>query len=116
MSALVSGDEVIGGAINLTGLLYVRATHVGSESALAQIISLVEDAQASKVGRFHLTLPCLPLKRMQTQPPPPSLGTHTADGGQDLELLRSNHHFDLTRVIALLDRSWFPPAFLGSWL
>lgn len=40
---------MIGGAINLTGLLYVRATHVGSESALAQIISLVEDAQASKV-------------------------------------------------------------------
>ncbi|KAH9285548.1 Copper-transporting ATPase 2 [Echinococcus granulosus] len=39
---------VVGGAINLTGLLYIQATHIGSESALAQIIALIEDAQSSK--------------------------------------------------------------------
>ncbi|VDK34299.1 unnamed protein product [Taenia asiatica] len=42
------GNVVVGGAINLTSLLYVRATHIGSESTLAQIIALIEDAQSSK--------------------------------------------------------------------
>jgi Cu+-exporting ATPase len=42
------GDEVIGGTINKTGAFRFRATKVGRETALAQIIKLVEDAQASK--------------------------------------------------------------------
>ncbi|KAL5112897.1 Copper-transporting ATPase 1 [Taenia crassiceps] len=42
------GNIVVGGAINLTSLLYVQTTHIGSESTLAQIIALVEDAQSSK--------------------------------------------------------------------
>ncbi len=42
------GDEVIGGTINKTGAFRFRATRVGSETALAQIIKLVEDAQTSK--------------------------------------------------------------------
>jgi len=42
------GDEVIGGTMNKTGALRFRATRVGRETALAQIIRLVEDAQASK--------------------------------------------------------------------
>ena len=42
------GDTVIGGAINGAGLLHVKATGVGAESMLAQIIRLVESAQASK--------------------------------------------------------------------
>ena len=42
------GDTVIGGAVNGAGLLHVRAIGVGAESMLAQIIRLVESAQASK--------------------------------------------------------------------
>lgn len=43
-----AGDAVIGGTINKTGAFKFKATRVGSETALAQIIKLVEDAQASK--------------------------------------------------------------------
>ncbi|MDR5695059.1 MAG: heavy metal translocating P-type ATPase [Armatimonadota bacterium] len=42
------GDEVIGGTMNKTGAFKFQATRVGKETALAQIIKLVEDAQASK--------------------------------------------------------------------
>ncbi len=43
-----AGDEVIGGTINKTGAFKFEATKVGKETALAQIIKLVEDAQGSK--------------------------------------------------------------------
>src|SRR5512143_1632430 len=43
-----TGDAVIGGAINKTGAFKFKATRVGKETALAQIIKLVENAQASK--------------------------------------------------------------------
>lgn len=42
------GDQVIGATINKQGLLRIEATKVGRESALAQIIRLVEEAQGSK--------------------------------------------------------------------
>lgn len=42
------GDEVIGGTINKTGAFRFEAAKVGKETALAQIIKLVEDAQGSK--------------------------------------------------------------------
>ncbi len=43
-----AGDQVIGGTMNKTGAFRFRATKVGKETALAQIIRLVEEAQASK--------------------------------------------------------------------
>ncbi len=43
-----SGDAVFGATMNTNGLLRVRATAVGADSALARIIRLVEDAQGSK--------------------------------------------------------------------
>ena len=43
-----AGDEVIGATINKTGAFKFRATKVGSETALAQIVKLVEEAQGSK--------------------------------------------------------------------
>lgn len=43
-----TGDTVIGATINKQGLLKIKATKVGKETALAQIIKLVEQAQGSK--------------------------------------------------------------------
>ncbi|MCI4675922.1 heavy metal translocating P-type ATPase [Candidatus Mycolicibacterium alkanivorans] len=42
------GDSVIGASINTTGTLRVRATRVGSDTVLAQIVSMVQEAQNSK--------------------------------------------------------------------
>jgi Cu+-exporting ATPase len=42
------GDPLIGATLNKIGLLKFEATKVGKETALAQIIRLVEDAQGSK--------------------------------------------------------------------
>src|SRR5216110_2773284 len=42
------GDEVIGATLNTTGSITFRATRVGKDAALGQIIQLVEDAQATK--------------------------------------------------------------------
>ena len=43
-----AGDEVIGATLNKTGSLKFRVTRTGSETVLAQIVALVQDAQASK--------------------------------------------------------------------
>ncbi len=42
------GDEVIGATINANGSLVVEATKVGADTALAQIIRLVDEAQGSR--------------------------------------------------------------------
>ncbi len=43
-----TGDNIIGASINKNGSIKYRATKVGKDTALAQIIKLVEDAQGSK--------------------------------------------------------------------
>jgi P-type Cu+ transporter len=42
------GDEAIGATINKTGLLKIRATKVGQDTVLSQIVKLVEEAQIGK--------------------------------------------------------------------
>ena len=43
-----AGSEVIGGSVNLNGVLYVRVTRTGEDTTLARIIRFVEDAQGRK--------------------------------------------------------------------
>jgi P-type Cu+ transporter len=42
------GDEAIGATVNVSGRLIVRATHIGADTAVAQIGRLVTEAQAGK--------------------------------------------------------------------
>jgi P-type Cu2+ transporter len=42
------GSEVIGASVNVSGTLRVRASRVGADTALAQIVALVQEAQNSK--------------------------------------------------------------------
>src|SRR6058998_2143489 len=48
------GDQVIGATLNKTGYFRFKATQVGADTALAQIVRLVEEAQGSKppIARF----------------------------------------------------------------
>jgi P-type Cu2+ transporter len=46
--AKAPGTQVIGASVNTTGTLRVRATKVGADTALAQIVALVQEAQNSK--------------------------------------------------------------------
>lgn len=57
------GDKVIGGTMNENGFILIKATHVGSETALSQIVQLVEAAQlarapvqklADKISRYFV--------------------------------------------------------------
>jgi P-type Cu+ transporter len=43
-----AGDTVIGGTINRTGAFRYRATNLGADSVLAQIVRLMRDAQGSR--------------------------------------------------------------------
>ena len=48
------GDAVVGATLNAHGVLTVRATAVGADTALAQIVRLVEEAQGTKAPVQHL--------------------------------------------------------------
>ena len=43
-----AGSEIIGGSINLDGMIQMSATKTGSDTALSQIVRMVEDAQGKK--------------------------------------------------------------------
>ena len=43
------GDSIIGATVNQKGLLKVRATKIGRDTFLAQVVKMVEDAQGTKV-------------------------------------------------------------------
>jgi len=45
----IKGSNVIGATINQDGILYVKVTKIGSDTFLAHIIELVEEAQGTKV-------------------------------------------------------------------
>ena len=55
--------QVIGGTVNENGCLLIKATHIGSETALSQIVQIVEAAQlarapvqklADRISRFFV--------------------------------------------------------------
>jgi Cu+-exporting ATPase len=48
------GDSVVGATVNTNGALVVEATRVGADTALAQIVRLVQEAQGSKAPVQHL--------------------------------------------------------------
>ena len=48
------GDAVVGGTVNASGRLVVRATRVGSDTQLAQMAQMVEDAQSGKAAAQRL--------------------------------------------------------------
>ena len=49
-----TGDAVVGGTVNTSGRLIVRATRVGSDTQLAQMARMVEDAQSGKAAAQRL--------------------------------------------------------------
>jgi Cu+-exporting ATPase len=51
---VVAGDDVVGGTVNTSGRLAVRASRVGTETQLAQMAQMVEDAQSGKAQAQRL--------------------------------------------------------------
>ena len=67
------GDRVAAGTINTTGALQLKATKVGKDTMLAQIIRLVEEAQAGKAPIQRLADRVAEISCPSCWPLPPSL-------------------------------------------
>jgi len=52
--ARTAGDRIIGGSLNYDGVLEYRATSVGAESVLGQMLRMMEEAQSSKAPMQRL--------------------------------------------------------------
>ena len=52
--AKTTGAKVIGGTVNQTGAFNFKATAVGADTALARIVQMVQNAQASKAPAQRL--------------------------------------------------------------
>ncbi len=83
------GDEVLSGCINLTGLITLRTTKAFSDSTVAKILDLVENASSkksksenfiSKFARYYTPAVCLGAVLLATLPPLLGLFTHNFDG------------------------------------
>ena len=42
------GDNAVGGSLNLDGMLQIKVTHIGKDTALSKIVAFVEEAQSKK--------------------------------------------------------------------
>lgn len=115
------GDDVVGATVNANGHLVVEATRIGNDTALAQIVQLVEDAQGSRARSSvsPIELPafsfrsCLPLRS-----PPSSDGQLPGTPHKTHSLLRLP--FSLSLALAHSDsqhqlRSWWAPDAAHSW-
>ena len=69
------GDHVVGATINQTGALIVEAEHVGTDSLLSQIVTLVSEAQRSRAPLQNWPIGSQPGSFRPSSPsrPPPSL-------------------------------------------
>ena len=79
------GDEVVSGCINLTGLLRLRTTRAFSESTVARILDLVENASSrksrseqfiSRFARVYTPIVCISALALAGLPPAVSLLLH----------------------------------------
>ncbi len=79
---VAEGDEVVSGCINMTGLLRLRTTRVFSESTVARILDLVENASSrksrsekfiSRFARIYTPVVCISALALAVLPPVASL-------------------------------------------
>lgn len=91
----VAGDRVVGGTINRSGYFKMEATAVGSDTALAKIIKLVEDATSSKA-------PIAKLADKIAGVFVPAVISIAVLAGTIWLLLGAGYHFALTIAISVL--------------
>ena len=90
-----TGDEVISGCINMTGVLRIRTTKEFDESTVSKILDLVENASSrksksenfiSKFARIYTPAVCISALALAVLPPRPSAGDGHFPGVGDVDL------------------------------